>query len=46
MVAYRVYSYCYRPNIINVMVTKRGHPKGGRLYGTSGTIGRGVSRVT
>ena len=37
---------CYRPSVISVTVTKGGHPRGGRLYGTSGTMGRGVSRVT
>ena len=25
------------------MVTKGGHPSGGKLYGTSGTMGRGVA---
>ena len=36
----------YRPSVISVTVTKGGHPRGNRLYGTSGTMGRGVSRVT
>ena len=34
---------CYRPSVISVTVTKGGHPSGGGLYGTSGTIGRGVA---
>ena len=38
-------SYCYGPSVISVTVTKGGHPRGGRLYGASGTIGRGVSQV-
>ena len=37
---------CYGPNVIRVIVTKGGHLRGGGLYGTSGTMGRGVSRVT
>ena len=37
---------CYRPSVISVTVTKGGHPRGSGLYGTSGTMGRGVSRVT
>ena len=37
---------CYRPSVISVTVTTGGHLKGSRLYKTSGTIGRGVSRVT
>ena len=36
----------YGPNIIGVTVTKGGHLSSSRLYRTSGTIGRGVSRVT
>ena len=36
---------CYRPSVISVMVTKGGHPRGSRLYKTSGTMGQGVSRV-
>ena len=36
---------CYGPSVISVMVTKGGHLRGGRLYGTSGTMGWGVSRV-
>ena len=35
---------CYGPNVINVTVTKGGHPRGSRLYGTSRTIGRGVAK--
>ena len=38
--------YYYGPSVISVTVTKGGHLRGSRLYGTSGTIGRGVSRVT
>ena len=38
--------YCYGPSVIRVTVTKGGHPRGDGLYGTSGTMGRGVSRVT
>ena len=37
---------CYGPSVISVTVTKGGHPRGDGLYGTSGTIRRGVSRVT
>ena len=37
---------CYGPSVISVTVTKGGHPRGGGLYGTSGTIGQGVSQVT
>ena len=37
---------CYGPSVISVTVTTGGHPRGGGLYGTSGTMGRGVSRVT
>ena len=29
---------CYGPSVISVTVTKGGHPRGSRLYGTSGTI--------
>ena len=36
---------CYGPSVISVTVTKGEHLKGSRLYGTSGTIRRGVSRV-
>ena len=39
-------STCYGPSVISVTVTKGGHPRGGGLYGTSETMGRGVSRVT
>ena len=35
---------CYRPSIISVTVTKRGHPSSNRLYRTSGTIKRGVAK--
>ena len=38
--------FCYGPSVISVTVTKGGHLSGGRLYGTSETIGRGVSQVT
>ena len=34
---------CYGPSIISVTVTKGGHLRGGGLYGTSGTIGQGVT---
>ena len=46
--AYRVHkdAKCYRPRVISVTVTKGGHLRGSRLYGTSKTIGRGVSQVT
>ena len=37
------YILCYGPSVISVIVTKRGHPRGGGLYGTSKTIRRGVS---
>ena len=33
----------YGPSIISVTVTKGGHPRGGGLYKTSRTIGRGVT---
>ena len=36
-------SIYYGPSVINVTVTKGGHLRGSRLYGTSGTIRRGVS---
>ena len=36
---------CYRPSVISVTVTKEGHLRGGGLYRTSGTIGRGVSQI-
>ena len=36
---------CYGPSVISVTVTKGGHLRGGGLYGTSGTMGRGVSQV-
>ena len=35
--------FCYGPSVISVKVTKGGHPRGGGLYGTSGTMGRGVA---
>ena len=38
--------YCYRLSVISVTVTKGEHPRGNKLYGTSGTIGRGVSQIT
>ena len=34
---------CYVPSVISVTVTKGGHPKGSKLYKTSGTIGRRVA---
>ena len=34
---------CYGPSIISVTVTKGGHLRGGGLYKTSKTMGRGVS---
>ena len=34
---------CYGPSVISVTVTKGGHARGGGLYGTSGTMGRGVA---
>ena len=37
---------CYGPSVISDTVTKGGHPSRSGLYGTSGTIGRGVSQVT
>ena len=33
----------YGLSVISVMVTKGGHLRGSRLYGTSKTIGRGVT---
>ena len=36
---------CYRPSVISVTVTKGGHPRGSRLYGTSRTIERGVTEL-
>ena len=36
---------CYEPSVISVTVTKGEHPRGGGLYGTSRTMGRGVNRV-
>ena len=36
----------YGPSVISVTVTKGGHPRGDGLYGTSGTMGRGVGQVT
>ena len=36
---------CYGPSVSSVTVIKGGHLRGGGLYGTSETIGRGVSRV-
>ena len=35
---------CYRPSVISVTVIKGGHPRGSRLYETSKTIGRGVTK--
>ena len=37
---------CYGPSVISIMVTKGEHLRGSGLYGTSRTIGRGVSQVT
>ena len=34
---------CYGPSVNSVTVTKERPPGGGRLYGTSGTIGQGVA---
>ena len=36
---YSLFTYCYGPSIISVIVTKRGHLRGGGLYRTSKTIG-------
>ena len=36
---------CYGPSVISVTVTKGGHPRDSRLYGTSGTMGRGVAEL-
>ena len=36
---------CYGPSVISVTVTKGGHPKGSRLYRTSGTMRRGVAKL-
>ena len=41
----KVSNFCYGPSVISVTVTKGGHLSGNRLYKTSGTIRRGVSRV-
>ena len=38
-----LYLYCYGPSVISITVTKGGHPRGNRLYRTSGTIRRGVT---
>ena len=35
----------YGLSVISVTVTKRGHPRGSRLYETSGTIRRGVTEL-
>ena len=37
------YQRCYGPSVISVTVTTGGHPRGGGLYGTSGTMRRGVA---
>ena len=37
---------CYGPSVISITVTTGGHPRGDKLYKTSKTIRRGVSRVT
>ena len=36
---------CYRPSVISVTVTKGEYPRGGGLYKTSETIGRGVAKL-
>ena len=36
---------CYRPSVISITVTKGGHPRGSGLYGTSRTMGRGVTKL-
>ena len=36
---------CYGPSVISVTVTKGGHLRGGRLYGTSETMRRGVTKL-
>ena len=36
---------CYGPSVISVTVTKGGPLGSGRLYRTSGTIGRGVAKL-
>ena len=36
---------CYGPSVISVTVTKGGHLRGGGLYKTSGTMGRGVTEL-
>ena len=36
---------CYGPSIISVTVTKGGHLRGGGLYRTSRTMGRGVTEL-
>ena len=43
---FKLPTICYGPSVISVTVTKGGHPRGSRLYRTSKTMGRGVSRVT
>ena len=40
-----VLTFYYGPNIISITVTKGGHPKGNKLYGTSGTIKQGVAEL-
>ena len=39
----RLVARCYGPSVISVTATKGGHPRSSRLYGTSGTMGRGVA---
>ena len=34
----------YGPSVISVTVTKGGHPRGNRLYGTSKTMRQGVAK--
>ena len=36
---------CYGPSVISVTVTKGGYLRGGGLYKTSKTMGRGVAEL-
>ena len=46
IIVFNFYIYkCYGPSVISVTVTTGGHLSGSRLYGTSGTIGRGVTKL-
>ena len=38
-------AYCYGPSVISVTVTTGGYLRGGGLYKTSRTIGRGVAEL-